>query len=202
MSAKSTVRPTRSCDHLTCFSLGTFYRSPLGRVGHNHPKLAPTRAHLGTPVTAAAAADCTPARPRIITWRQSNIAVHLRIFRRLASGQAQPALRPGKIVNQCRVFRVFGPAGFAKYTARTAQLMDCRVGADEEREKAESARVRNAAGVAHYSRHDRIWRWRRRNHALAVDAVRSRLRGKACRQGPCGCGRLPARHSFYRDPGD
>ena len=24
MMAKMTVRPTRSCDHLTCFSLGTF----------------------------------------------------------------------------------------------------------------------------------------------------------------------------------
>src|SRR5271166_1989576 len=29
MQAKMTVRPTRSCDHLTCFSLGTFWSSPL-----------------------------------------------------------------------------------------------------------------------------------------------------------------------------
>src|SRR5208337_2851745 len=29
ISAKSTVSPTRSCDHFTCFSLGTFCRSPL-----------------------------------------------------------------------------------------------------------------------------------------------------------------------------
>src|SRR5208283_6052864 len=89
ISAKSTVSPTRSCDHFTCFSLGTLSRSPLGRACRNHPNnrkpvLAWGPGHRGNRCRLHS------RKFRIITWRTAS--------------SGSPATQPGITNQECRLF--------------------------------------------------------------------------------------------------